>query len=212
MYPMFSLRMGSDIRFVTKIQADEFTPHHRDILQQACLESGNLILPDPQWASQCLGAGEEKAVFCVRDSNQRVFAVEVLDERTYLNGRFVGGEYFFDLRIPGLSQVKLNPASLYGLTFTGKVRVREFVHGYEWARFQFDARRRSRFDQLLTHMLQTCLAAQFENYRSRYKDVHARNVLFELRQPPARGVPLVVRDWVGAFRLVTVGLQPIDVR
>jgi hypothetical protein len=101
---------------------------------------------------------------------------------------------------------------MFGLMFSGKVRVREFVHGYEWARFQFDPRKQSWVDSLLTGWLRSLLGQQFNMYRRHYKDVHDRNVMFELRAPGDRGVPVVVRDWNGKLRLVKVGLQPIDVR
>jgi hypothetical protein len=209
---MFPLKLDSEIRFVTKIQADDFTPEHRDTLVRAGLQSGNLLLPDSRWASQFLGAGEEKAVFCVCDHASRVFAVEVLDERTYLNGRFVGGQYFFDMRIPGLSRVRLNPISEFGLMFSGKVKIREFVHGYEWSHFQFDPRQPGWWDGILTAYLRSMLISRFNEYRSRYQDVHERNVLFELRTLKEKGVPVLVRDWKGRLRLMKVGLQPIDVR
>lgn len=209
---MFPLRLGSEIRSVTKIHAEDFTSDHRDVLLQAVLQSGNLLLPDSRWASQFLGAGEEKAVFCVCDHNNRVFAVEVLDERTYLNGRFVGGQYFFDLRIPGLSQVKLNPNSEFGLMLSGKVKIREFVHGYEWSRFQFDPRQPGWQDSILTTYLRSMLVSRFNGYRSLYKDVHERNVLFELRTLKDKGFLVPVRNWKGNLCLVKVGLQPVDVR
>ncbi|MBN1200303.1 MAG: hypothetical protein JXJ20_00475 [Anaerolineae bacterium] len=209
---MFPLQFDGEIRAVTKIQAGDFTPDHRDQLAQASFQAGRLLLPDARWASLFLGAGEEKAVFCVCDHANRVFAVEALDERTYVDGRFVGGQYFFDMRVPGLSGARLRPDSTFGLMFSGKIRVREFVHGYEWARFRFDPRRRSLLDPLLTSFLRAVLAYRFDFYRTHYRDVHARNVLFELRALSEKGVPVLVRNWTGAFRLVRVGLQAVDVR
>jgi hypothetical protein len=209
---MFPLKLDCEIRSVTKIHADAFTSEHRDVLAQASIQSGRLILPDARRATQFLGAGEEKAVFCVRDPAHRLFAVEVLDERTYLNGRFVGGQYFFEMYIPGLSHVKLNPKSEFGLMFSGKVKIREFVHGYEWARFQFDPRHTNGCDGILTAYLHSVLRARFHQYDSLYKDVHDRNVLFELRTLQEKGVPVLVRNWRGRFCWVRVGLQPIDVR
>jgi hypothetical protein len=197
---------------VAKIQAADFTPEHRENLEQARFRSGEMVLPDVRWAAQFLGAGEEKAVFCVCDHAQRVFAVEVLGERTYLNGRFAGGQYFFDMHLPALSRVRLNPDTEFGLIFSGKVKIREFVHGYEWSRFRFDPRRASPLDGVLTAYLRSMLMTQFTDYKARYKDVHERNVLFELRTVKEKGVPLLARSWKGGTRLVKVGLQPIDVR
>lgn len=206
---MFPLKFDQQIRSVTKIQAHDFTDAHREALMQARFQSGSLSLPDSRWATEYLGAGEEKAVFCICDPDDRVFAVELLDGRTYLNGRFVGGQYFFDLRIPGLSNVKLNPDSEFGLMFTGKVKVREFVHGYEWARFRFDPRKPSWLDGLLTSYLRSLLSSRFNHYRSLYQDVHDRNVLFELRAPHEKGIALFARNRAGQLRLVKVRLQPL---
>jgi hypothetical protein len=209
---MFPLRFDDTIREVDKITRNDFTPRHREIMEQAQFHDGNISLPDQQWRSILLGAGEEKAVFCICDHNTKVFAVEAIDERTYLNGRFVGGEYFFDVFAPGFAGARLSPQSLAGLTFSGKLKIREFVNGYEWARFQFDPGKRGWLDALLTSWLQASLGAQFEDYRRHYKDVHERNVLFEIRERGQRGVFAIARDWKGRARVVKVGLQPIDVR
>jgi hypothetical protein len=165
-----------------------------------------------RWKCLYLGAGEEKAVFCVCDHEHQIFAVEVIDERHYLNGRFVGGKYYFNKRIPALENVKANPDSEFGLTFTGLIKVREFVYGYEWGRFQFDPRCRSLVDPVLTSFLQTLFSGQFRQYHAHYRDVHDRNVMFEIRPFDQAGVPMLVRTWSSKLALVKVGLQPIDVR
>ncbi|MBN1565375.1 MAG: hypothetical protein JXA10_16130 [Anaerolineae bacterium] len=206
----FPIQFGNEIRIVSKIST--FSAQHRAIIEQASYQDRHLVLPDLRWRSVFLGAGEEKAVFCVCDHEQHVFALEVINERTYLNGRFVGGDYFCDLRVPGLANRKLNPDAFAGLMFTGKVRVREFVYGYEWARFQFDPRRSSWIDNILTLWLQTVFAAQFQRYHAHYQDVHDRNVMFELRHTSASGFPVLVRDCSGRFIVYRVGIQPIDVR
>jgi hypothetical protein len=209
---MFPLKFGSEVKTVAKIVTDEFTPLHHEIITQVQYEAGNLVLPDPRWASIFLGAGEEKAVFCICDQNNRVFALEAINERNYLNGRFVGGHYFFETRVPGLKSVKLDPDSLLGLTFTGLVKIREFVYGYEWGRFQFDPRKQGRLDLMLTTWLQSVFASQFNHYRSRYKDVHDRNVMFEIRTSKEKGAFIAAKDWLGRLKFCKVGLQPIDVR
>jgi hypothetical protein len=208
----FPLNFDDTIITVKKIQAEEFTSLHHELLPQMYYENKLLHIPDSRWKTILLGAGEEKAVFCVCDHNQRVFAVELLNERTYLNGRFVGGEYFFDLRIPNLSNVKFNSASEFGLTFTGRVRVREYVYGYEWGRFQFDPSKFTWLDSILTGWLQSALGQQFNHYRAHYKDVHDRNVLFEIRDRHAAGTWVIARDWNGKLSPMKIGLQPIDVR
>src|SRR5512134_2244862 len=134
---MFPLNFEGQIRVVEKMASDEFTPRHREVLAQSRYGNWSLHVPHHQWATTFLGAGEEKAVFCVCDDHNRVFAVEVINEKTYLNGRFVGGKYYAEMYVDGLRNVKADPASLLGLTFTGRIKAREFVYGYEWGRFQF---------------------------------------------------------------------------
>src|SRR5262249_54752722 len=154
-----------------------------------------------------LGAGEEKAVFCLCDTEQRVFALEILDERTYLNGRFVGGAYFCEARVPALSNVLLSARSRYGLKFTGKVLARDSIYGYEWSRFQFAPNKESWLDAVMTSWLQAGLTSQFDSYRSHFKDVHDRNVLFEIRPLSEKGIPILMKDCTGKLRLARIGLQ-----
>jgi hypothetical protein len=199
-------------RLVSKIQHQDFTPAHHDCLSQMQYVNSQLEFPDCGWQSIYLGAGEEKAVFCVCDTAEKVFALELINEPHYLNGRFVGGTYFFNKRISSLNNIKANPESEFGLTFTGLVKVREFVYGYEWSRFQFDPRQKMGIDSLLTAFLQSLLMAKYNWYGSYYKDVHSRNILFEIRRFNQRGMPMLVRDWSGKLNFVKVGLQPVDVR
>lgn len=206
------MRFDDTVQDVAKISKSDFTPRHRETLKQAQFHDGNMSLPDAQWRSILLGSGEEKAVFCVCDHNNKVFAVEAIDERTYLNGRFVGGEYFFDVFAPGFAHARLSPQALAGLTFSGKLKMREFAYGYEWAKFQFDPRAPGWIDALLTSWLHACLGSQFEDYRRHYRDVHERNVLFEIREHSQPGAIAIAKDWNGRVRIVKVGLQPIDVR
>jgi hypothetical protein len=208
----FPLSFDGQIIGVTKITEQEFTPAHNDLISSLVYTPQRLTFPDPRWRSLYLGAGEEKAVYCVCDENLRVFALELIDERHYLNGRFVGGQYFANRRVATLANVRANPDSEFGLAFTGLVKVREFVYGYEWSRFQYDPRRFTALDGILTAYLKSFLAAQFNTYRARYEDVHDRNILFEIRPRHQSGVPVLIRDHAGHLKLVKVGLQPIDVR
>jgi hypothetical protein len=209
---MFALKFGQHIRHVEKIRPQDFTLLHHDILSQMRYEADTLLFPDDRWQARYLGRGEEKAVFCVCDHEQRVFAVELIDERHYLNGRFATGQYFFNLRIPALTGIRAQPDAEFGLMFTGLVKVREFVHGHVWAQFRFDPHKKTFFDGLLTAVLQSLYQAQFQEYRSRYKDVHEWNVAFEIRPRHQSGFPLVIKTETGQLTLVKVSLQPIDVR
>ncbi|HEX2906977.1 MAG TPA: hypothetical protein VHO69_08965, partial [Phototrophicaceae bacterium] len=109
-----------------------------------------------------MGAGEEKAVYGLCDPDNHIFALEIINERTYLNGRLIGGDYFFERHIEGLAQVKPNPDEIQPFTFTGLVKVREYIYGYTWDGFQFDARRKSWLDRVLTAFLQGYFAGQFQ--------------------------------------------------
>ncbi len=96
--------------------------------------------------------------------------------------------------------------------FTGKVRLREFVFGYEWCRFQYTPHWQSWLDELLTAWLQLFLTSDLHSYQVHYKDVHVRNVLFEIRNWETVGVPVLVRDWQKQLHWSKVGLRPIDIR
>jgi hypothetical protein len=146
-------------------------------------------------------------LYLVCDHERRAFAVELLDERTYLNGRLADGDYFATAR---LANAVAAPAP--GLRFTGLIKIREYVHGYEWSRFQWRPDRHRLIDRVLTAYVRAVLVGRFAAYQSRYGDVHERNVLFEVRPWRARGVPLLARDEAGRYRLVRVGLRPVDVR
>jgi virulence-associated protein VapD len=209
---MFSLKFGNEIKFVSKIEKDEFTANHRSVIADVRYENRNLVFPNTQWSSVFLGNGEEKAVFCICDEQNRVFALEVIDQRSYLDGRLVDGIYYYETIAAGLMNTKFHPNSFMGLTFTGLVKAREFVNGYEWARFQFSPERFGWLDVFLTNWFQSIFALRFNEYRSRYKDVHDRNVMFEVRSAKENGVPAFVKDWSGKLRMVKVGIRPVDVR
>ncbi len=142
------------------------------------------------------------------DWHDQQFAAVTFADR----GRFVAGTYFFERRVAGISGVDFDPRALIGLRFTGLIKVREFVDGYEWARFQWRPDRRSRLDRPLTAVLRLVLGGRYEAYQRRYRDVHERNVLFEVRTRNTSGVPVLARDAAGRVRLVRAGLQPVDLR
>lgn len=209
---MFYLRFSDKIKYVNKINKDEFMPYHNEVLAQIKFDEGNLIIPNNEWYSTLLGAGEEKAVFCICDHNNRVFAVEVIDEKHYLNGRFIGGTYFFNMRVKNLINKKFNPNSLIGLTFTGLIKVREYVYGYEWDRFSFNQTKKGFLDSILTYWLQSHLIDQFKSYQKCYKDVHGRNVIFEVCDIKEKGIIAIIKDLSGKTKFVKIKLQAIDVR
>jgi hypothetical protein len=206
------LSFGGELFDAVKAERADFTEQHDEQLRQLTFTDGMLRFTNPRWRCHYLGKGEEKACYLVRDHNGRVFVIEVIDENSYRNGRFVGGAYFLDRRAPRLAGVRFDPHATMGLRFTGLVKAREFVHGYEWARFQWRPDRRSRLDPLLTAILQTVYDGAYRDYARRYDDVHERNVLFEVRGPRRRGVPMLIRDAGGRLRLARIGVQPVDVR
>jgi hypothetical protein len=205
----FWLDLGSGPVEVRKLAPGEFGDAHREAVLAMRLDSDRLV-SGPGWVTGFLGAGEEKAVHVVQDPDGRVFALEVIDERGYLRGRLADGHYFADLRVPGLIQAA--DAASFARRATGLVRAREYVHGWEWARFRLDARRGTWLDGMVTGWLQMALMTPMREYRSRFGDVHERNVMFELRPRGAPGVPVPGRDPRGRLRLFRIGLRPIDVR
>jgi hypothetical protein len=206
------MRFGDRLVDVVKARPEDFTDIHEAVLASARYADGALTVDDPRWHVALLGRGEEKAAFCLCDHDGRVFVLEVIDERSYLNGRFVTGTYFGTRRLPGLTGVALNPDSPFGLRFTGLVKVREYAHGYEWGRFQWRPDRRTWVDRPLTAILHVLLHSRYEAFRRRYSDVHERNVVLEIRPWPEPGLPMLARDWSGRIRLVKISLQPIDLR
>ncbi|MBZ0287527.1 MAG: hypothetical protein K8I30_07925 [Anaerolineae bacterium] len=208
----FPLQFGDEVCLVSKIEKTSFSGVHQDVLASVRYADGKLLFADERWKAAYLGAGEEKAVYAICDHEQHVFALEVINEHTYLNGRLIDGEYFFDMRISGLTNVQPNPDAIFRYVFTGLVKVREFVYGYTWDRFQFDARRKSGLDGLMTAILQGFFQTDMSHYRARYKDVHDRNVMFEIRPPNGRGWPILYRDGLGNVRRGKVGVRAIDVR
>jgi len=192
--------------------AADFTPWHHEQLDAVRYAQGRLVFPDDRWLCSYLGKGEEKAAYLVCDHRRRVFVLEAIDENGYLNGRFVGGQYFLTRRVSGLSGVPFDERAVIGLRFTGLIKVREFAHGYEWARFQWRPDRQGWADHLLTAFLRMFLGGRFTGYTRRFRDVHERNVVFEVRDWRRRGVPVIARDASGRIRLARVRLRPIDVR
>lgn len=208
----FPLVFEEELVWVQKLPAAGWTAAHQAMLQGLRYAAGRVTVADPAWRAALLGAGEEKAVALLCDPQRQVFAVELIDERHYLNGRFVGGTYFATTRVSGLAEVPFQPGALIGLTFTGLVKAREFVYGHPWDRFQVRMRGPHWLDGIMTQWLQSWLRPQFQGYAARYKDVHGRNVLWELRPAWARGVPALMVNAAGQRQVVRVGLQPIDVR
>jgi hypothetical protein len=114
--------------------------------------------------------------------------------------------------VPGLAGVPKSPGATIGLRFTGLVKARQWAYGHEWARFRWRPDRPSPLDGPLTAYLRLMLGGRYAAYQRRYRDVHERNVLFEVRPAAARGVPVLVRDGSGRVRVARVGLAPIDLR
>jgi hypothetical protein len=205
--PLIPLRFDQDVVYARKIAEDEFTPAHLRQIMQLRQDGDNLVFPDHRWRSRLLGEGEEKAVYLVCDENSRVFAVELIDERYYLNGRLADGTYFASVRADASRR-----GGTFRRQFSGLVKVREYVHGYEWSRFRWRPDRPRPLDLILTTYLRVRFAGRYDSYRARYGDVHERNILFEVRPLRERGALVVVRDAVGRWCLAKVGLRPVDVR
>jgi hypothetical protein len=64
----------------------------------------------------------------------------------------------------------------------------------------------------MTRLLKGFFQADVSHYRAHYKDVHDRNVMFEIRPANGRGWPIAYQDCLGKVRRGKVGLRAIDVR
>ena len=185
--------------------ADGLTAAHAAQIRQAVYDGRLLRFPDPAWRCAYLGAGEEKACFGVRDADGRMFVLEVIDERTYLNGRFVGGAYFGDQRVPGLAGVPKSARATVGLRFTGRSRPGS---GCTATSGRVSRGGRTGAAASTRCSPDTCgwsSAAAYDRYRRQYSDVHERNVMFEVRPARAGECRCSRRDLSGRIRLMRVG-------
>lgn len=207
-----SLIFDNSIRIVEKIKAEDFTPYHHKIIDGLQYKDKKLYFQDKAWSSMLLGAGEEKAVYCICDHNNKVFALELIDEKHYLEGRLINGEYFFQKRISALVNVRFNPEALIGLNFIGLVKVREFIYGYEWTRFQLCYDKKSKIDILISSILKKRFINEFRYYEQNYKDVHDRNVMFEIKHRDEKGSFVLYIDSSRKLKLGKVSIRAIDIR
>ena len=200
------------IRGGDKIMKHEVTPQHIEMIKNITFSDGKLHFPENSslWMSGFLGHGEEKAVYVVRDRQSRIFALEIIDEKHYLNGRLVDGEYFATIYNANLRGIRFNPESVIGLEFTGLVKMREFIYGYEWS--GYGLHKNAFLNSLIVQYLRTFLRSDFERYYENYKDVHERNVMFELCHRKTKGVPLTITAITGRKHKFSVRLRGIDLR
>lgn len=210
---MFYLKFGNEIKLVSKISKNEFTQSHIDYICNMKLDKRSLIFPNNKWKSVLLGSGEEKAVYCVCDHNDKVFALELIDENHYLNGRLINGDYFLNTFVDNIKNIKLNIDSLIGLKFTGLVKAREFIYGYEWDKFLFDPCLPNKlFDNMITLYLQTSLLNDYREFNKYYKDAHGRNIMFEICHKSIKFPSVVMKNYNNGVECNTIKLRAIDVR
>lgn len=138
--------------------------------------------------------------------------LELIDERYYLNGRLIGGDYFGEVRCTKIKGLCLNKDALVGLQFTGLVKVRELVRGFEWNGFQWDACRKTIFDCIGTAYLQACFQQEYREFRAHYGDAHDRNILFEVLPFGIGKVSLYRKNCAGSWEWVSVRLRGVDLR
>lgn len=210
----FALLFDGELTNVRKLLRQEFCEHHRNELQKMKISGNKIHFQNTSWRIQRLGKGEEKAVYCVCDDKNRVFALEILRKEGYRDGRLADSAYFEQrMFIPQLQELDKSSRAIVRDGFSGYVKTREFVHGYEWARFFLRVGKPTfGIDTLLTTVLQDILSSGFRQYARTFKDVHDANVMFELRHWRMKGVPIPAFDAAGKFRVFRVGLRPIDVR
>lgn len=209
----FFTKFEDEVCYCTKIKKEEFSTVHKECIAQLEYKEKRLYFPDYRYKSILLGAGEEKAVYCVRDQNGRVFALELIDEKHYLDGRLIDGEYYYTTTASRLMGHKFNEESIIGLQFTGLVKAREYIRGYEWGNFQYDKNKCRKYkDKILTMYLQEKYRNQFLAFAAHYKDVHDRNVMFELAPPKEIGYHVKIVNEQNKKEKVSVRLRGIDLR
>lgn len=209
---LFPMKFGDELCMVSKLKKSDYSDRHIECIRNMRYENKRLIFDNANWKSILLGAGEEKAVYAVCDENKKVFALELIDERYYLNGRLIEGEYFGNITCKGVKGQRFNPDSLIGLCFTGLVRPREFVYGFEWGMFRRNHNSSSVFDGIITEYLHMLFHSEFEYFSEHFKDVHDRNVMFEILP---RGMGKVNISFIGAdnvLRRISVNIRGIDLR
>lgn len=210
---MFYYEFNNNIKQVSKISKEDFTKNHIDCISQMSFCNQKLSFQNNEWHSTLLGAGEEKAVYCVCDQNNKVFALELIDENHYLNGRLIDGEYFSNITVNNIKRVKFNSTSLIGLQFTGLVKAREFVYGYEWGRFSFNPKSHHKFiDLVLTSHLQSIFLNEYKNFEKYYKDVHDRNIMFEINTEFKNYPYIFLKNYNNKIQYSSISLRAIDVR
>ena len=210
----FVLLFDGELVDVRKLLLEEFCEHHRNVLLGMKVCGEGLHFPNTDWRVRFLGMGEEKAVYCVCDSDNRVFALEVLRVAGYRNGRLADTEYYEQqMYIPQLRELERGTDSIFQDGFSGNLKVREFVHGYEWAKFHLRVDKPTfGVDTFLTTVLQAIWSNRFQQFATTFGDVHDANVMFELRNWRMTGFPIPAFDAAGKFHIFRVGLRPIDVR
>lgn len=209
-YPML---FSSQACLVSPMLACEFTSAHKNCIENMTYQNKQLVFPNSLWQSKLLGAGEEKAVFAVCDESKNVFALELIDEKHYLNGRLIGGTYFLSTTAKQIHNIKFNTDSVVGLQFTGLVKARDYIRGYEWGKFQSsEAMLHKVYDSLLTFYLQDSFRSDYRTFETYYKDVHERNVMFEITNIKNKGIPIKIKNQNNQSEKVHIRLRGIDLR
>lgn len=208
----FPMDFNGEIRMVKKLPTNGFTQAHAREIVAMQFSQQKLYFSDSAWSSKLLGSGEEKAVYAVCDSENHVFALELIDERYYLNGRVIGGTYFGEIQCGGIKGCCLHPEALVGLQFTGLVKPREYIRGFEWGRFHWNANRNHLFDHLITVCLHRVFRQDFLEMAQRYGDAHDRNIFFELLPAGEGKTSLYLKNCAGKWERLSLQLRGIDLR
>ena len=208
----FPMDFDGKIRMVKKLPINGFSQAHAREIAAMQFSQQKLYFSDPTWSSKLLGSGEEKAVYAVCDGENHVFALELIDERYYLNGRLIGGIYFGEMQCAGIKGCCLHPEALVGLQFTGLVKPREYIRGFEWSRFHWNAGQNHFLDRLITVCLRRVFRQEFLEMAQHYGDAHDRNIFFELLPTGEGKTSLYCKNCDGKWEYLSVQLRGIDLR
>ncbi len=213
------------IRKATKLDPVDFTTQHLTTLASGHFDANNrLAFDNPAWGSAWLGAGEEKAVFLIVDGENRAFALELLVQGGYQDGRLVDGYYLANFQISQIAGRKRDPRCAFSLKFSGEAKAREFIFGETLAGPPLKHMSpsgnfgNSIINKLAWRWAKSIVYPYFCENQRRYRDAHEANVAIEfipLHNPQRKShflFPILALGHDGRLHWYYYRLTCIDVR
>jgi hypothetical protein len=229
--PQVKYMSNGQVQSAIKLPLDGFTEyHHRVIRGLAMNRNGELVFSEQGWSSIWLGAGEEKSVYLIIDPHGYAFAMELLGRDGYKNGELVEGHYFMEVFLPKISGHLWHSEAIFGHTFSGVAKIREFIYGEILAGTAYrdhygecepdpNIPATHRFITSISRRLaRWLLSGSYWKIKRRFQDTHEANVMIELiplHNPENKAhcpLPLPWAEADGTLKWWYVRLTAIDVR